>query len=252
MVLGSGLGSLAASIGSPTVIDYKDIPFFPSLSAAGHAGELIVGYLGKTPVVVMKGRAHLYEGHHAYRATYGVRIMQAMGANTLVVSNAAGGLNPRFRVGDLVLLDSHIDWMHRTGLNNAVKTKSSQPLDTPMRSGPVYDRTLIAKTISCANRLGYSLDRGTYLATLGPTYETRAEYRAFRTIGADMVGMSTVPETILAASQGMKVMAFSVITNVASPDSLTMTTHDDVLKSAAMAQSKLVAILKELLGEIED
>ncbi len=247
IVLGSGLGSLAKVIENPTVIAYEDIPFFPTLSAAGHVGELIVGYLGKVPVVVMRGRAHLYEGHDPYRATYGVRIMQAMGAHTLVVSNAAGGLNPRFQVGDLVLLDGHIDLMNRSGLKSSDRLSLSS--EVPGRSGPVYDPHLIAKTIACANRLGISLDRGTYLATLGPTYETRAEYRAFRTIGADMVGMSTVPETILAASRGMKVVALSVITNVASPDVLTMTTHDDVLTSAAKAQSKLVAILKELLGD---
>ena len=248
IVLGSGLGSLAKIIERPTVIAYEDIPFFPTLSAAGHVGELIVGYLGKVPVVVMRGRAHLYEGHDPYRATYGVRIMQAMGAHTLVVSNAAGGLNPRFQVGDLVLLDGHIDLMNRSGLSsNDCLSLSSE---VPGRSGPVYDPQLIARAIACANQLGFSLDRGTYLATLGPTYETRAEYRAFRTIGADMVGMSTVPETILAASRGMKVIAFSVITNVASPDALTTTTHDDVLASAAKAQSKLIAILKELLGDL--
>jgi len=253
IVLGSGLGNLAKIIESPTVIAYEDIPAFPTLSAAGHVGELIVGYLGKTPVAVMRGRAHLYEGHDPYRATYGVRIMQAMGAKMLVVSNAAGGLNPRFRVGDLVMLDGHIDLMHRTGIaNNPSTSNSVQQSDVVARSGPVYDPTLIAKTIACANRLGFSLERGTYLATLGPTYETRAEYRAFRTIGADMVGMSTVPETILAASRGMKVIAFSIITNVASPDVSTTTTHDDVLESAAKAGGKLVAILKELLGELEE
>ena len=123
-------------------------------------------------------------------------------------------------------------------------------IDVPRRTGPVYDRTLIEKTIECANRLRISLHRGTYLATLGPTYETRAEYRAFRMIGADMVGMSTVPETILAATLGMKVIAFSVITNVASPDIAITTTHDDVLASADQAQATLTSILLALLTEI--
>lgn len=252
IVLGSGLGSLANFVEQPTVIPYEEIPHFPKLSAAGHVGELVVGTLGQTPVVVMKGRAHLYEGHDPIRATYGVRIMKAMGAKMLVVSNAAGGLNPRFQVGDLVLMDSHIDLMHRTGM---VSDPSAGPAerntDIPFRSGPVYDRALIAKTLDCARRLGYALDRGTYLATLGPTYETRAEYRAFRKLGADMVGMSTVPETILASSLGMQVVAFSVITNVASPNISKVTTHDDVLESASIAQSKLIAILKELLENLD-
>lgn len=251
IILGSGLGSLSQAIQARTVIPYGEIPFFPKLSAAGHAGELIVGNLGGTSVVVMRGRAHLYEGHDPYRATYGVRIMRAMGARILVASNAAGGLNPRFRVGELVLIDGHIDLMHRSGvLSDASNGSATLPMDTPMRSGPIYDRALIEKVCACANRLGHSLSRGTYLATLGPTYETRAEYRAFRAIGADMVGMSTVPETILAASLGMQVIAFSVVTNVASPDNATTTTHDEVLDSAAMAQSTLTSILQAVLAEL--
>ena len=251
IILGSGLGNLAKAIENPTVIAYEDIPGFPKLSAAGHIGELIVGHLGTTPVVVMRGRAHLYEGHHVLQATYGVRIIQALGAQTLIVSNAAGGLNSRLRVGDLVLLDSHIDLMHRSGLTKQLSSSAtSDSIDVPGRSGPIYDRTLIEKTKACANRLGHTLASGTYLATLGPTYETRAEYRAFRTIGADMVGMSTVPETILAASLGMKVVAFSVITNVATPDIATSTTHDEVLESADRAQATLTSILIALLTEI--
>ncbi len=251
IILGSGLGSLSQAIEAPTVIPYGEIPFFPKLSAAGHVGELIVGHLGRTAVVVMRGRAHLYEGHDPYRATYGVRIMQAMGAQILVASNAAGGLNPRYRVGELVLIDNHIDLMNRTGLaKEPLSVGARLPVDVPMRSGPVYDRALIEKTCDCANRLGYSLSRGTYLATLGPTYETRAEYRAFRAIGADMVGMSTIPETILAASLGMRVVAFSVITNVASPDVATTTTHDKVLDSAASAQATLTSTLQSLLTEL--
>jgi purine-nucleoside phosphorylase len=251
IILGSGLASLAQAIRSPTVIPYADIPHFPKLSAAGHVGELIIGHFGNTPVVVMRGRAHLYEGHSPNRATYGVRIMQALGAHILVASNAAGGLNPRFGVGELVLIDGHIDLMHRSGLAS-MKSKANADflVDVPMRSGPVYDRRLMEQTSRCASRLGYSLARGTYLATLGPTYETRAEYRAFRTIGADMVGMSTVPETILAAALGMQVIAFSVITNVASPDVATTTTHDEVLDSAAMAQATLTMILQALLTEL--
>ncbi len=249
IILGSGLGGLADEVEHPVVIPYHDIPHMPRLSAAGHAGELILGELAGCPVVLMRGRAHLYEGHPAYVATYGVRLMQMMGAEMLVASNAAGGLNPRFQVGDLVLLDGHINLMHASGLSANESGNQQATAGLVHRSGPVYDVELLRNAQAAAHGLGYGLSRGVYLATLGPTYETRAEYRMFRRIGADMVGMSTVPETILAASLGMRVLAFSVITNVASPDSLTETTHEDVLVAAQNAQVRLVSILKRIFAE---
>lgn len=250
VILGSGLGDFASSIQHPTVIHYKDIPHFPVLSAAGHAGELILGYLNNVPIVAMRGRAHLYEGHRPNVATYGVRVMKALGVNTVVVSNAAGGLNPRFHVGELVIIDSHINLMNRNGVTTLEANSHTTSMGMVHRTAGTYDPELIGKSLQCASQLGFSLVRGTYLATLGPTYETRAEYRAFRFVGADMVGMSTVPEAIVAATIGLRVLAFSVITNVASPDSAVATSHDEVLDGAAKAQVKLTALLQCLLGRI--
>lgn len=249
IILGSGLGDFANHITRPTSIPYREIPFFPKLSAAGHAGELILGYFGQLPIVAMRGRAHLYEGHDPLWATYGVRVMKALGINTLIVSNAAGGLNPRFAVGDVVLIDSHIDLMFQSGLkSNHIGTEVAS-LGLVQRLGSIYDESMIVQTLTAAKQSQIAISRGTYLATLGPTYETRAEYRAFRMLGADMVGMSTVPETILAAAMGLRVLAFSVITNVAAPDITTATSHDEVLVGAATAQLKLVALLENLFGQ---
>ncbi len=247
IILGSGLGGLAAEAEDSIAIPYHDIPHMPHLSAAGHAGELIVGDFAGQPTVMMRGRAHLYEGHDPFTATYGVRLMHAMGAETLVVSNASGGINPRFRVGELVLMDSHINLMNRSGLK---ASEGNLPLITQgvvRRAPSVYNPVLMQSALDAAHQLGFGLQRGTYLATLGPNYESRAEYRAFRRMGADMVGMSTVPETILAASLGMRVLAFSVITNIAAPDCLAETSHAEVLVAAEMAQKLLIAILKNVI-----
>jgi len=248
IVLGSGLGGLADVVEAPQVIPYADIPHMPRLTAAGHAGEWILGMIGEVPVVMMRGRAHFYEGHDPLRATYGVRLMRAMGVETFVASNAAGGLNPRFQVGYLVLIDSHLDWLYRSSLEDRdERMEQAQAAGSLMRCGRPYNRSLIALAESQALRFGFRLSRGTYLATLGPTYETRAEYRAFRKIGADMVGMSTVPEILLAASLGMRTLAFSVITNVAAPDVPAVTSHDEVLAAGQAAQAKLMKILRACL-----
>ncbi|MCY2974611.1 MAG: purine-nucleoside phosphorylase [Planctomycetota bacterium] len=249
IILGSGLGDFTNHITQATSIPYCDIPFFPKLSAAGHAGELILGHFDQIPIVAMRGRSHLYEGHDPLWATYGVRVMKALGIDTLIVSNAAGGLNPRFAVGDVVLIDSHIDMMFRSGLTSNHSGIQVADMGIAQRLGKTYDESLIVATLKAAKESRIAISRGTYLATLGPTYETRAEYRAFRMLGADMVGMSTVPETILAAAMKLRVLAFSVITNVAAPDITTATSHDEVLVGAATAQAKLVTLLGNLFSQ---
>jgi len=249
IILGSGLGDFAKHILHQKAIPYNEIPYFPKLSAAGHAGELIVGYFGQLPVVAMRGRAHFYEGLDPLWATYGIRVMQALGAEVLVVSNAAGGVNPRFSVGDIVLIDSHIDLMFHTAVRPKDNSNEAAALGVVHRSDYIYDESLLLQAMEAARQSKQLLSRGTYLATLGPTYETRAEYRAFRMMGADMVGMSTVPETILAKAIGLQVLAFSVITNVAAPDATTATSHDEVLKGASTAQIKLVALLRQLFDQ---
>lgn len=261
IVLGSGLGGLARFVTDAISIPYDSIPHMPHLSAAGHAAEWIMGRLAGVEVVMMRGRAHLYEGHSWDKVTYGVRLMAALGAQGLIVSNAAGGVNPRFRVGQIVLIDSHINQLRQkrqlTSQENlqseggGVKClESDASLPSLIRRTPeVYSLDWLESIQASAQALGHSLSRGTYLATSGPTYETRAEYRAFRMMGADMVGMSTVPEVLVAASLGLRVLGFSVITNVALPDSLVETHHDDVLNAANIASGKLVSILQHWLPQ---
>ena len=254
IVLGSGLGEVADLIVHPCSIPYSEIPGFPGLSAQGHAGNLILGYLGGVPVVAMKGRAHLYEGHSLKKSLFPLECMGALGAEILVVSNASGGLEPRFRSGDLVLIDGHLDLL-TLGFGKMKgslfgPSTGSVMHSVPLRSREVYDESLMQQAQRIAISKGFSLGRGTYLATKGPTYETRAEYRFFRRIGADLVGMSTIPEVQLAARLGMKVLAFSVVTNVANPDAATKTTHEEVLDFGLLAQEKLTVLLSSLLSEL--
>ncbi len=216
VILGSGLGALADNVDLVASFSYDKLPGFPTTSAAGHRGKLLLGRLGSKNVIVMQGRAHLYEGHSLERVTLPVSLMHRLGAHTLIVSNASGGINPRFKSGEVVLIDSHINLMFRTspytrGHPIGSKQRNDLAIDTPsipLRSNQVYSPNLQDKCISIAARQGFSLKQGTYLATLGPNYETRSEYRFFRKIGADMVGMSTVPEVILATQLGLQVLGF--------------------------------------------
>jgi purine-nucleoside phosphorylase len=247
LILGSGLGNLADHIENPQRIPYDEIPGFPVSHVAGHAGVLVMGMLGAVPVVAMQGRAHFYEGWSPRQATFPLRCMHAMGIDSLIVSNASGGINPRFRSGQVVLIDNHIDWMNRSGLVSSEASQGAASAGLPHRVGNPYDSRLMELAEQLAIRLGFSLSRGTYLATLGPNYETRAEYRLFAKLGADMVGMSTVPEVILANQLGLKVLAFSIVTNVAKPDVQTVTDHEEVLDWSRKAQSQLVPLIQRIL-----
>ena len=247
LILGSGLGLLAERIENATRIPYSEIPGFPESRVAGHAGNLVLGYLSGTPVVAMQGRAHLYEGWSAAKATFPLRCMHALGIHSLIVSNASGGINPRFHSGQVVLIDNHIDWMNRSGVNACEGTRGAASIGIPNRVGNPYDAGLLSLAEQLAIRQGFALSRGTYLATLGPNYETRAEYRVFAKLGADMVGMSTVPEVLLANQLGLKVLAFSIVTNVATPDVQKVTDHEDVLDWSRKAQSQLVPLIESIL-----
>ena len=248
LILGSGLGQLADRIEDACRIPYSEIPGFPESRVPGHAGNLILGRLGGTPVVVMQGRAHLYEGWSTWKATFPLRCMHALGIQTVIVSNASGGLNPRFHSGQVVLIDSHIDWMNRSGIHAADAIDSTATIGLPHRVGNPYDAGLLSMAEQFAVKLGFTLARGTYLATLGPNYETRAEYRMFDKMGADMVGMSTVPEILLANQLGLKVLAFSIVTNVATPDVQQTTDHADVLDWSRQAQEQLVPLIDSILA----
>lgn len=252
LILGSGLGNLADHIDRAYRIPYGTIPGFPVSQVAGHAGNLVLGYLGGTPVVAMQGRAHLYEGWHASKATFPVRCMHALGIDSLIVSNASGGINARFHSGQVVMIDDHIDWMNRCGSNEKEINAGAASIGLPHRTGNPYDAELMESAERLALKLGFMLSRGTYLATLGPNYETRAEYRAFAKMGADMVGMSTVPEVLLAQQLGLRVLAFSIITNVAKPDVQIVTEHSDVLDWSYKAQNQLVPLIMRILNSLAE
>lgn len=242
-MLGSGLGDLADTIENQVAIPYESIPSFPLPRVAGHSGRLVMGQLGGVPVAALQGRCHLYEGWSLAESLVPVRTLIELGIELLILSNASGGINPRFQSGQIVAIDSHINWLFQSQ-----KTPNLDPSCTSIlgRTHRTYDPHWLARAQESAVELGFSLVTGTYLATLGPNYETRAEYRAFARMGADMVGMSTVPEALLAMQLGVPVLAFSVVTNVANPDLATATEHTDVLEWSAKARQKLEPLVARI------
>jgi purine-nucleoside phosphorylase len=244
IVLGSGLGNLANEIDAEATFDYAELPHFPRTTAIGHAGRLICGRLAGVDVIAFQGRFHLYEGHAAERAAYPVRVLKALGGEALIVSNAAGGLNPQYAVGDVMLIDDQINLMFANplvGVNDDALGPRFPDMSSP------FDRELQKRAIAVSLAAGFVLHRGVYVAVLGPNYETRAEYRMLRRLGGDAVGMSTVPEVIAAAHAGLRVLGLSTITNAGSPDALGETTAHDVLNVAASAAPKVSAIVRGVL-----
>jgi purine-nucleoside phosphorylase len=240
VILGSGLGDLAKKIDADATIDYADLPHFPHVTAMGHAGKLVCGRLAGKPIVAFQGRCHLYEGHNAETASLPVRLLKALGGRVLIVSNAAGGLNPQYGTGDVMLIDDHINMMFANpliGVNDDALGPRFPDMSSP------YDRRLQRVAVEVAMHERFVLHRGVYVAVLGPNYETRAEYRMLRRLGGDAVGMSTVPEVIAAQHAGLRTLGLSTITNVGSPDSLSETTGHNVLAVAATAAKKLSAIV---------
>jgi purine-nucleoside phosphorylase len=240
VVLGTGLSGLTGRIESPTTIPYDQIPHFPQPTVAGHAGELVLGRLAGKNVVALSGRFHPYEGHSLQEVTFPVRVGKALGIKALVVSNAAGGMNPLFRAGDLMLITDHINLM------------GDSPLIGPNddRLGPrfpdmcePYSRDLQTLALEVALEKRIPLQRGVYLAVMGPSLETRAEYRFMRFIGADAVGMSTVPEVIVAVHAGLKVLGFSAITDECFPDALKPVNIEHIVATANAVEPKLTEIV---------
>lgn len=246
IVLGSGLGDLAHQIKPTSIFKYEEIPGFPTTHVSGHAGKLILGELGNTQVAALQGRCHLYEGWGMEQALRPVKTLLDLGIELLILSNASGGINPRFRSGQVVIMDSHIDGMFRA---QPVFKSPKAPPGILSRNVSLYDRTWIERAQQTALKLGFALTTGTYWATLGPNYETRSEYRMFRNLGADMVGMSTVPEAKVAFECNIPVLAFSIVTNVANSDIATVTDHADVLNWSSQAQGQLVPLIESLLSD---
>jgi purine-nucleoside phosphorylase len=247
IILGSGLGEFAKEIAAEATIDYVDLPHFPRTTAIGHAGKLVCGTLAGVPVVAFQGRFHLYEGHSPQTAGFPVRLLKALGGEALIVSNAAGGLNPQYATGDVMLIDDQINLMFANplvGVNDDALGPRFPDMSSP------YDRELQQQAVKIAMSEGFVLHRGVYVGMLGPTYETRSEYRMCRQLGGDVVGMSTVPEVVVARHAGMRVLGLSTITNIGSPDALTETSGHDVLAVAATAAGKLSAIVRGVVREL--
>ncbi|MFK5856173.1 MAG: purine-nucleoside phosphorylase [Bacteroidota bacterium] len=247
IILGTGLGSLVNHINISTSINYSDIPNFPEATVESHSGKLIFGELNGKEVVVMSGRFHYYEGYSLQEVTFPVRVMKMLGIHTLLVSNACGGINPSFKPASLMLIDDHINMLPGNPLVGKNESKLG-PRFVDM-SAP-YDAGLLAKMESISSRLNININKGVYVAWIGPSLETRAEYRFIKIMGADVVGMSTVPEVIVANHMGIKVAAVSVITDLCDPDNLKPVNIDDILDNAAIAEKDLITLFKELVSEI--
>lgn len=254
IILGSGLGGLANKIEDPIAVDYESIPGFVRSTAGGHQGRLIFGTLESVNVVAMAGRFHRYEGWTNDQATFPVHVMNDLGAESLIVSNAAGGVSPKLSVGDIVILRDHLNWMGGTFAMNGPHANLVQPHRLPVtvlggsRRGELYDRIMADTAGRCAMEAGFNANFGTYLATLGPNYETRSEYRMMRKLGVDVVGMSTVPEVLVAGALGMRVLGLSMVSNVADPDRPNVADHQEVLVAGQQAGVKMEAIVRGVLS----
>lgn len=250
IVLGTGLGALAAEIEAEATIPYDAIPHFPTSTAVGHTGRLVCGRLASVPVVAMEGRFHLYEGYTPAQVTFPIRVLKELGCETLIVSNAAGGLNPLYTKGDLVVIDDHVGLPGLGGVSPLIGPNDD-------RLGPrfpdmvaPYDRELQELALKVALEEGIVAHRGVYVGVVGPNLETRAEYRFLRAIGADVVGMSTVTEVLVAVHAGLKVLGFSIVTDLCLPDALEPVKIEEILAVANEAEGKLRRIVTRLLGRL--
>lgn len=247
VVLGSGLGNFTSGMQVECAIDYSDLPHFPVSTVVGHKGRLVFGTMNNKPVVVMAGRFHFYEGYTPQQVVYPVRVMKMLGVETLLLSNAAGGVNTSFKVGDMMIITDHISFF----TVNPLIGKNEDALGTrfPDMSEP-YSKEIISKAKTIAKQLGYEVKEGVYCGVTGPTFETRSEYKLIKVIGGDAVGMSTVQEAIAANHMGMKVFAMSIITDIGIREEENVITHEEVLAAANEAEPKMTAIFKELVNVI--
>ena len=248
LVLGSGLGAFADELTERTDIPYAEIPGWPRSTAVGHAGKLIIGKLGALEVAVMSGRAHLYEGHPMHQVTYGVRVLHSIGVRAMVFTNAAGGINLKLERGGLVLISDHINLQ---GTNPLVGPNDDTLGPRFPDMSEAYSKAYREAAKQAARELGITLGEGVYAAMLGPSYETPAEIRYLRAIGADVVGMSTAPEVIVANHLGMKVLGISCVTNMAAGILPQKIHHEEVLETGAMVRDTLVRLLKAVLPKLE-
>jgi purine-nucleoside phosphorylase len=250
LILGSGLGSLADLVQLPDVIPYPDIPYWPVSTVHGHSGRLVIGSLEGTTVLVLQGRSHFYEGYSMQEITLPVRVMQRLKVETLIVTNAAGAINPDYQPGDVMLISDHIAIGTMTGLN-PLRGPNIDELGTRFPDmSQAYNRTLQSIAREEAQKEGIPLHEGVYVGLSGPSFETPADLRFLRAIGADAVGMSTVPEVIAAHHGGIRVLGFSGISNKANLDGSTQTTHEEVLEAGNVIVPKLKAIIQRVLKRL--
>jgi purine-nucleoside phosphorylase len=248
IILGTGLGGLAQEIQSEVALAYEDIPHFPRSTVASHAGRLVCGKLAGTSVVAMEGRFHFYEGYSLKQITLPVRVFKALGCDVLLVSNASGGMNPQYDKGDLMLIEDHINLM---GDNPLIGPNDERlGIRFPDMCYP-YDRELLSLALRIAREERIACHKGVFVAVPGPNLETRAEYRFLRGIGADAVGMSTVPEVIVGVHSGLRNLGVSVITDMCLADALQPVKLEDILETADRAEKKLRVLVRRIVGELK-
>jgi len=253
IVLGSGLGAVAETIAEPVAISYSAIPHFPQSTVEGHSGRIVAGLLAGVPVLVMQGRVHSYEGYSPAQVTFPLRVLGALGIQSVLLTNAAGGIAEGYRVGQLVALRDHINLMGWNPLVGPNEPRFAVHPGTGLRFTDMteaYSLRLRALAREAADSEGIALDEGVYLAVSGPSFETPAEIRAFRSMGATLVGMSTVPETIVARHMGMEVLGLSCVTNLAAGLGATTLSHEEVFHAGRMAEEQLTRLLRRLVPRI--
>ena len=253
IVLGSGLGAAADAIAGPVAIPYAEIPHFPKSTVEGHSGRMVAGMLSGVPVVVMQGRVHFYEGYSPLEVTFPMRVLGALGVHAVILTNAAGGIAEGLRVGQLVALRDHINLMGWNPLVGANDPRFGYRLGAGLRffdMTEAYSKPLRGLAREAAKEEGFALEEGVYLAVTGPSFETPAEIRAFRAMGATMVGMSTVPETIVARHMGLEVLGLSCVTNLAAGLGAAQLSHEEVFAAGRQVEHRLAGLLKRLVPKI--
>jgi purine-nucleoside phosphorylase len=253
IVLGSGLGAAAEAVADPVIVPYAEIPHFPRSTVEGHSGRIVAGLLNQTPVIIMQGRVHYYEGYTPAQVTFPMRVLGTLGVRAVVLTNAAGGIAEGLSIGQLVMLADHINQMGWNPLNGPNEPRFAVKQGAGLRFFDMtegYSKALRALAKEAAIEEGFNIGEGVYLATPGPSFETPAEIRAFRTMGATLVGMSTVPETIVARHMGIEVLGISCVTNLAAGLGATPLSHEEVFEAGRQVENRLAALLNRLAPRI--
>jgi purine-nucleoside phosphorylase len=255
IVLGSGLGAAAEAVENPVIVPYSEIPHFPQSTVEGHSGRIVAGLLGGAPVIILQGRVHFYEGYSPLEVTFPMRVLGVLGVRAVVLTNAAGGIQPGLHVGELVLLSDHINLMGWNPLNGPNEPRFAIRAGAGQRffdMTEAYSRPLRTLAKEEAHEEGFAMEEGVYLATPGPSFETPAEVRAFRALGATLVGMSTVPETIVARHMGIEVLGISCVTNLAAGLGTKPLSHEEVSETGRWVESRLAGLLNRVAPRIAE